>query len=70
MILYDNAKSIVFMFGYSTNAVTVKEQAYIYPLQSFVAEFGGALGLFIGFSFLGVWDFIMWLLEFMVQKYK
>ena len=32
MILYDNAKSIGFMFGYSTNAVTVKEEAYIYLL--------------------------------------
>ena len=58
-ILYDNANSVGFMFGYSTNAVTVKEEAYIYPLQSFVSEFGGSLGLFVGFSFLTIWDWIL-----------
>ena len=62
-ILYDNANSIGFMFGYSTNAVTVKEEAYIYPLQSFVSEFGGSLGLFVGFSFLTIWDWILLLVK-------
>ena len=62
-ILYDNANSVGFMFGYSTNAVTVKEEAYIYPLQSFVSEFGGSLGLFVGFSFLTIWDWILLLVK-------
>ena len=58
------------MFGYSTNAVTVKEEAYIYPLQSFVSEFGGSLGLFVGFSFLTIWDWILLLVKCFTHKCK
>ena len=29
----------------------------IYPFVSFVAEFGGSLGLFLGFSFMMIFDF-------------
>ena len=35
-----------------------KKEAYVYPWTSLVAEFGGTLGLFVGFSFLMVWDII------------
>ena len=35
---------------------TVMEEVYDYPLFSFIAEFGGALGLFLGFSFMMFWD--------------
>ena len=28
----------------------------MYPFSSFVAEAGGALGLFLGFSFLMLWN--------------
>ena len=28
----------------------------LHPLSMKVAEFGGTLGLFLGFSFIGVWD--------------
>ena len=34
----------------------VETEELIYPWQSFLAEFGGALGLFLGFSFMTVWD--------------
>ena len=39
----------------STNIKTRTEKT-IYSGVSFVAEFGGALGLFLGFSFLMIWD--------------
>ena len=42
---------------------TVMEEEYVYPLDSFIAEFGGALGLFLGFSFLMIWDLIQFGLE-------
>ena len=44
--------------AYATTDVTYKTEMLIYPLISFVAEFGGALGLFLGFSFYTVWEFI------------
>ena len=42
------------MFG--NGVVLVEKEEEIFPFQSFVAECGGCLGLFIGFSFLLIWD--------------
>ena len=52
-----------FALAYATTQVTLKEEVYMYPFRSFLAEFGGALGMFLGFSFLMVWDFIKWVLD-------
>ena len=34
----------------------VKTESLVYPWTSLVAEFGGTLGLFLGFSFMTIWD--------------
>ena len=34
----------------------VEKEELIYPMSTLVAEFGGTLGLFLGFSFISVWD--------------
>ena len=39
----------------SSKAVERSEQL-LYPIESFISEFGGALGLFLGFSFMQIWD--------------
>ena len=44
------------MFGSGTIEVAREEK--IYPLSSFIAEFGGCLGMFLGFSFLMVVNFL------------
>ena len=36
--------------------VMVEEEDWVYPELSFIAEFGGALGMFLGFSFYMFWD--------------
>ena len=33
----------------------------IYPWTSLVAEFGGTLGLFLGFSAMTLWDCLEWI---------
>ena len=33
-----------------------EEEVLVYPFQSFIAEFRGSLGLFLGFSFMTIWD--------------
>ena len=54
-------------FRYETNSTNIslilssrdilsKTELRIYSLQSFIAEFGGALSLFLGFSFIMLWD--------------
>lgn len=48
-----------YLFGYSTNSIIVKEETLLYPFSSFLAEFGGSLSLFIGISFLTLWDTLL-----------
>ena len=56
------------MIGYSSNSLVVKEETLIYPLQSFLAEVGGSLGLFLGFSLIGLWDTIVGIVKFLFSK--
>ena len=42
--------------------VTKKTEVLMYPLESLVAEFGGAMGMFLGFSFMMFWDWLELLL--------
>ena len=56
-------------FGFSSNSMTVSEEFYIYPPTSFLAEAGGALGLFLGFNFMMVWDFIEAIISMVAKKY-
>ena len=43
--------SLSVSFAYADLKVTVAEEELIYSFVSFVSEFGGSLGLFLGFSF-------------------
>ena len=52
----------------NTNAFERTEQL-LYPIESFVSEFGGALGLFLGFSFMMVCDVLQGLTN-LFSKYK
>ena len=39
------------------NLVTrVRKEVYVYPILDLVSNFGGSLGLFVGFSFFSLWD--------------
>ena len=40
----------------ASKTITRKKEVWIYPIESLISEFGGALGLFLGFSFLMIWD--------------
>ena len=46
-------------FSFSTNSVELLEEVLVYPFESFLAEVGGALGLFLGFSFMMIWDILL-----------
>ena len=67
--LTDPSGKLGFMFGFSSNSLTLKEEAYLYPPTSFIAEFGGSLGLFLGLSFLGLWDFFLTILKIFAVKW-
>ena len=40
----------------ANNELAVETEEYLYDERSLLAEFGGALGLFLGFSFYTLWD--------------
>ena len=41
---------------FSSPNVLKRTEQLLYPLESFVSEFGGALGLFLGFSCMMIWN--------------
>ena len=38
--------------------IEVQREVHDFPIESLVADVGGILGLFIGFNFMMLWDFI------------
>ena len=48
---------------YVSRSVQVLREEEAFSFQSLVADCGGVLGLFIGFNFLMVWDWIMWIID-------
>ena len=45
-----------FQLGFAKSEYVEEKEVFLYDLTSFVSEFGGALGLFLGFSFFSCWD--------------
>ena len=64
--------------GFAAAELTVKKevkliifkflQELLYPFSSFLAEFGGALGLFLGFSFAMLWDLVIASIAVLVEN--
>ena len=48
----------------------VEEEVLVFPFQSFLAEFEGALGLFMGFSFMTIWDGMMGMMIWVMELKK
>ena len=46
-----------------SNKTQVLKEVEAYPALSLVADVGGVLGLFIGFNFIMVWDWVVWGVE-------
>ena len=44
-----------------TRFTSVEREELLYPSSTMVAEVGGILGLFLGVSFITVWDGVMWM---------
>ena len=45
-----------FLLWAASSRTRVETEELIYPVSTLVAEFGGTLGLFLGFSFISLWD--------------
>merc|ERR1711915_192629 len=54
--IFGSPEYFTFGFNFACTDITIKKEVWVYPLLSFVAELGGSLGLFLGVSFLSLWD--------------
>ena len=50
----------------SSTDVRIEKESYVYSAISLIGELGGSLGLFVGFSFLTIFDFY----DFVQKSFK
>ena len=55
---------------FASDSVLVKKEQEAFSFASLVADCGGCLGLFIGFNFLMIWDWIVILVESLATSNK
>ena len=53
---------------WANNEVTTVQEVLAYDFLTLVSNFGGSLGLFIGFSFYMLWDLLVDLIQFANAK--
>ena len=65
MQIFQNDQFRYFHFGFNFASTDIGKQKedLVYPPVSFISELGGSLGLFVGFSFLTIWDCIDYMME-------
>ena len=69
--MYDGEEdSVGLALGFTSVLITVYEDKRLYPVETFIAEVGGTLGLFLGFSFLGFWDIVPDIIQYFKAKYN
>ena len=53
---FNSGDHFVFSLLAQTRYTSVEKEELLYPQSTLVAEVGGSLGLFLGFSFITIWD--------------
>ena len=59
----------VLLQSFASDSVIVQREVEAFSFRSLVADCGGVLGLFIGFNFLILWDWIVLLLNSALQRF-
>ena len=69
--LMDHSGKVVLSLSYISKSVEVQTEVEAFSFGSLVAEVGGVLGLFIGFNFLMVWNWSVWVIKkIFVEKFN
>ena len=65
---------IAFCLWAVSQSTYVEEEVLVYSFESLIAELGGSLGLFLGFSFMTIWDgfkdFVTWMMNLKIPNRK
>ena len=48
--------SFAFVYSFATTKMRVETEVWAFSDISFICDLGGSFSLFVGFSFLSVWD--------------
>ena len=64
-----NYDETVLALMYSSDSIEVQREQLVYPFLSLVADVGGVLGLFIGFNFLMIWDWMITAVSSLKHRY-
>ena len=62
--LSESSNYFVFSLLAHTRFTSVAKEELLYPSSTMVAEVGGTLGLFLGFSFMTIWDGAIWMRDY------
>ena len=54
----------------ASSEVNVEEDYFLYDFVSLISELGGALGLFLGFSFFMITDYVAPMQNYMKKRFK
>ena len=54
-----HSEHFLFSINSVSNDTFVETELLVYPWTSLVAEFGGSLSLFLGISFMSLWDGVL-----------
>ena len=67
-----NNKSVTFLFGYRflSNSTTLYEEYWVYDGISTIGSVGGTLGMCIGFSFTGLFSYLINILQHVLFHFK
>ena len=68
--LSDSSDYFVFSLLAQTRHTSVEREELLYQKSTMVAEVGGTLGLFLGFSFMTIWDGLKSLILYMMEVKK
>ena len=50
------SNSFAFVYAFASTKMRVETEVWAFSPLSFIADLGGSFSLFVGFSFLSVWD--------------
>ena len=64
-----DSKSII-SIRFASPTITTEQEEMAYSFQTLIADFGGLLGLFVGFNFLMIWDCLLLVLKCLKTKKK
>ena len=55
---------------FAGDRILVRKEVVAFPFSSLVADCGGVLGLFLGFNFLMLWDWMWNIFVFLAHRIK